>query len=127
MSRILFALIAAATACGLAAIAWAQPTPTNPVLTVTTVPGNTATLIIAANPTRRSIRICNTGATNAVWIWPGSATIVSDYILAAVASSVITCYTPPSGITASPNATANNSFYAYTGVTAGTTVSVEEW
>jgi len=116
------AVVCAVLAATLPAIA--QNTGLNPVATATSLTGTAGQQIIASNPTRRSIRICNTGATNAVWIWPGSSatTLVSDYVLAPVTSNVPACYTPPTGVVGATGAQWNAKSSGGT-----STVSVEEW
>jgi hypothetical protein len=117
----------------------AQITQLVPVVSSGSLPANQAVQLIAPNPTRHTIRICNTGGTNALWIFPSNlpsgstlaataTAVVSDYILAAVASSVITCYTPPTGAfagNAGPFPGATNGWFGYSG--SGTTAAVEEW
>lgn len=101
----------------------AQSTFPNPVVTQTTLTG-AAAQVIAANPTRRSIRICNVGATNAIWVWPGALSPPkSAEILAPVTSNVSKCIEPPSGVVGSNGAQWNAV------ITAGSSgsVSVEEW
>lgn len=123
--RVILALLVASIAAIAAWIipAWAQTTFPGPVLTQTTLTTAAAT-IITANPTRRSIRICNVGSTTAITIWPGSLTPPkTDEILAPVTSNVTTCYTPPNGIVTSAGAQWNA---IINGGTAGS-VSVEEW
>lgn len=91
---------------------------------------NSVAQIVGTNPSRHSIRICNTGATNALWVWPGPlATVVSDYVLAPIASNVITCYTPPAGLVAGDAGARGigNSWNGHAIGTIGTTFSVEEW
>lgn len=124
--RAIFAILTAA-AIGVATWAvsplMAQSTFPNPVLTQTTLTTAAAT-VITANPTRRSIRICNVDPTNAIWIWPGSLTPPkSDDKLAPVTSNVVSCHTPPSGVVGS-NGAQWNAIVA--GGTSGS-VSVEEW
>lgn len=104
------AIVSVLVAAFLAAATWvvppslAQTTLPGPTVSAATLQASTAQVIALQNPTRRTISICNTGASNAMWIWPGgtggtAATTVSAYVLAPVTSNVIACYTPPSGLT----------------------------
>jgi hypothetical protein len=83
-------------------VAYAQSVNTNPVPVATgcTV-STTSSQCIAANPTRRSIQICNPSANVAVWIAPGSTAAVvngaGSISIPPVASNVTTCITPPTG------------------------------
>lgn len=123
------AILAMLCAAAVGVLTWAfgpalaQTTFPNPVVTQTTLTG-AAALIIAANPTRRSIRICNVGATNAIWVWPGALSPPkSAEILAPVASNVSKCIEPPAGVVGSNGAQWNA---VITGGSTGS-VSVEEW
>lgn len=143
MRRLDFGIAVFGGALTLAAMSWygaplyAQSTVINPVVSSGSLPANQSVQLVAPNPGRKSIRICNTGASNNVWIWPlnvpsgttqTAAQAVSDYVLAPLASNVISCYTPPTGIagggyekTAGPT----NGYFGYSGT--GSNVSVEEW
>jgi hypothetical protein len=127
MNRIVVPTLIAAA---IAASSWsipqlhAQATAIRPVVTTKTLTLTTASLLVTTNPTRRSIRICNTGATNAIWVWAGPASpVLSDYILAPVTSNVIACYTPPTAITND----ASQQYSAQAVGSGGSTVSIEEW
>jgi len=128
MKRIVLpTLVAAAIA---AATAYIPPsfgqgtTAIRPVVTTKTLTLTTASLLVATNGSRRSIRICNTGATNAIWVWAGPASpVLSDYILAPVTSNAIACYTPPTAITND----ASQQYSAQAVGSGGSTVSIEEW
>lgn len=136
-----FPAIVFATGLFIATVAWFCPAPrlaqaqigsASPVVTSGAIlpSTNSVAQIIGTNPTRHSIRICNTGVTNALWVWPGAlGTITSDFILAPISSNVITCYTPPTGVVAnSPGAIGmGNSFNGHAIGVNGTTYSVEEW
>jgi hypothetical protein len=87
-------------ACGMAAgiySAQAQTTFPGPIMTTITLTTTASTQIIAANPTRKLIQICNTGASNGVWIAPGPGPAVANASipLSALATLVATCYTSP--------------------------------
>ena len=95
----------------------------------------TSAQCIGTNPTRRGLQICNvgsgtggtTGQAVAIWIAPGSNVAATtgatgSYPLAAEASNVATCFTPPSGIINS----VGNSWNAIS-VTSGGTLSIYEW
>lgn len=115
----------------------AQPTILTPTVSAGSLPANQVVQLIAPNPTRRAIRICNTGPTNNLWIFPSTnpsgttlstTAAVSDYVLAPLASNVISCYTPPTGMTVNASGQANGGttgYYGYSG--SGTNASVEEW
>lgn len=136
--------IAFAAAALLGGLVWnadlthAQPTATTPTVSSGNLPANQSVQLIAPNPTRRTIRICNTGASNNLWIWPlnvpsgttqTAAQAVSDYVLAPLASNVISCYTPPTGMSAAQGGAQavgpTNGYFGYSG--SGTGASVEEW
>ena len=61
--------------------------------------------IIGANPSRHALQICNSGATNALWLMPNIATINTGAIVAPAAnvgvsvppvtSNVVACFSPP--------------------------------
>lgn len=89
-------LIAAVVACGAAlGVAWGQA---GPAVTATSIVSNTPVQIIGQNPSRKMIQICNTGATNGVWIWPGALSpTVSAYEIPPVTSNLTACYSPPTG------------------------------
>lgn len=122
------ALLAILTAAGLAVLMsvgppLAQTTGLNPFFTQTTL-ATAALQIIGQNSTRRSIRICNPGPTNAIWIWSGALSPAkSEFLLAPVTSNVITCFTPPADVSGA----AGNQWNAI--ITGGSTGSagVEEW
>lgn len=124
--RALFAMLCAAA---IGVITWAfgpalaQSTFPNPVVTQTTLAA-AALQVIGQNPTRRSIRICNVGATNAVWVWPGALSPPKSVdLLAPVTSNVVTCHSPPSGVVGSNGAQWNA---IVNGGSSGS-VTVEEW
>lgn len=123
------ALLAILTAAAIGVLTWAvgpsiaQTTFPGPVLTQTTLTTAAAT-VITANPTRRSIRICNVGPTNAIWLWPGALSPPkSAEILAPVTSNVTKCIEPPSGLIGGNGAQWN----AIINGGATGSVSVEEW
>lgn len=130
--RVLIGIIVSAVLAAATLVmpqSWAQGTFPWPVVTVTTLVAG-GQQIIGQNPSRRTIRICNTSATIALWIWPyasgaAATTLVSAYILAPVASNVITCYVPPAG-TGTDGARAGAQWAASPSGAAGS-VSVEEW
>ena len=74
-----------------------------PVVTITNVNSTASLQIIGQNPSRRSIEICNVGATNGVWIAPGAfpggaaPANMSAYEIPPVASNLSACYTLPTG------------------------------
>jgi hypothetical protein len=93
------------------------PSPTQSLTLPTTAGGTT---ILLQNPTRKAMRICNAGATNAAWICPAGVTPAANaagcFPLAAVASGVITCFTDPLFMAAPDTAQWNG--IAITGTTA---------
>ncbi len=91
--RILSFLAAGLMACAMSfGIVHAQNTNLGPVATVTSVASGPGVQIIGANPTRKSIRICNVG-TGLIWIWPGPLSPpLSAYELPALASGTTTCW-----------------------------------
>lgn len=121
------AILAILTAAAIGVAIWAVPsmaqtTFPNPVTTVTTLT-TAAAQVIAQNPTRRSIRLCNAGAT-AIWIWSGSlAPAKSGELLPPVTANVTACMTPPAGLVGSNGAQWN----AIINSGSAGTVSVEEW
>jgi hypothetical protein len=141
MRRLDFGIAAFGAALALSAAAWfvpsshAQPTIITPTISAGSLAaGTVATTLAIPNPTRHSIRICNTGSSNVVWIWPNNSstcigvTPVSGYVIAPIASNVIACYTPPTGIvgTSAGGVTGPTTGYCGNSILA-TTVSVEEW
>jgi hypothetical protein len=99
--RVILAMLCAAA---IGVLTWnfgpaiAQTTNLAPQITVTTLT-TAAASVVSANPTRRSVRVCNVGGTNAVWIWAGAPTSPKSMDeLPAVASAVVSCWTPPNGV-----------------------------
>ena len=81
-------------------VALAQAVNTNPVPVATGCQvGTASSQCIAANPTRRSIQICNPSGSITVWIAPGSTTAAANgggsVSIPPVSST--TCFTPPTG------------------------------
>lgn len=81
-----------------------------PALAQTTFPGPVATACavttssgtcINANPSRRSIEICNVGA-GVIWISPGAAAAAANggtsYLLAPVTTPTVQCYRTPTNV-----------------------------
>jgi len=72
-----------------------------PFATGVTLNTTAATSIIAANPSRAALQICNPSA-NVVWISPSTITPAANgagsYSLPAVSSGTIVCYSSPSSI-----------------------------
>ena len=100
--RAIFAMLSAAA---IGVLTWAfgpaiaQTTFPAPAVTTTTLT-TAAASVVSANPPRRSLRVCNVGGTNAIWIWPGAPTSPKSMDeLPAVASAVVSCWTPPNGVT----------------------------
>lgn len=83
-----------------------------------------STAVVAANPSRKSIQICNAGTT-VVWIWPGTSTALSAYELPALATGTTTCFSPPTGA-AGAAGSAGAAWYAAS-VSAAGLVSAFEW
>src|ERR1700691_1168030 len=81
-------------------VAFAQNTNPVPVATGCQV-GTASSQCIAANPSRRSIQICNPSASITVWIAPGSTTAAANgggsVSIPPVSSNTTTCFTPPTG------------------------------
>lgn len=97
--RILSFVVAGLLACAVSAgVVMAQVGFLAPIATVTTFSGAAAAAqIVASNPSRKSIQICNSG-TNILWIWPGNTSpAVSAYELPALSTGTTTCFTPPTG------------------------------
>ena len=122
------AIVSILVAGFLAAATWlvpgadAQSTFPGPVVTVTALSAATAAQIIGANPSRRSIQICNVGASNPVTIWPGLISpVLSGYTLPPVTSNVTACFTPPTGLAGGMGAVWNGLS------SSGTSVSVFEY
>ncbi len=98
------ALLAILTAAAIGVLTWAVPSSiaqtTFPAPAVTTTTLTTAAAsVVSANPSRRSVRVCNVGGTNAIWIWAGAPTSPKSMDeLPAVASAVVSCWTPPNGV-----------------------------
>ncbi|HZP77524.1 MAG TPA: hypothetical protein VFB45_15375 [Pseudolabrys sp.] len=96
MKSLLASLLISAALIG-AANAQGAPTQSSPLaaqsLSIPTTAGGTA--LVAANPTRRFLKICNAGATNPVWICPAGVTPAANaagcFVIAPVASNVTSC------------------------------------
>jgi hypothetical protein len=117
--------LAAAMAFGIFT-AQAQTTNLTPAVTVTSVTSAVGVQVIASNPGRKSIQICNVG-TGIVWIWPGALTpAVSAYELPALASGTTVCFTPPVFSGGPSGSGLGNSWNAQAVSTTGP-VSVFEW
>ncbi len=98
------ALLAILTAAAIGVATWAivplqaQTTALAPFVTTTALT-TTAATVVTANPTRRSVRVCNVGGTNPIWIWAGALSPAKSMDeLPAVASAVVSCWTPPNGV-----------------------------
>lgn len=120
-------LLTSAVALALGGIAYmadlghpiAQTTFPGPVATAVAVT-NAGVQLVAANPSRRAIEICNTGGTNGLWIWPGAtATPVSFREIPPVASSATTCYVSP--------LVGGGAGAAWQGMSLTTTAGIVEW
>ena len=98
---------------------------------------NTVTTIVAANPTRRGLKICNVGATNDVWIAPvnTSGTTVAPAALgagsfllsrgsAAGANVVVNCINMPADVGGGGSAVVTA---AFAGITNASTSPVTAW
>lgn len=95
MRIVRFIVAALVATCIFSGLALAQVGALGPFVTAVTIP-TSPTQIVPANPSRRSIQICNAGTT-VLWIWPGNATAVSAYELPALSSGTTVCFSPPTG------------------------------
>jgi hypothetical protein len=99
--------------------------------------GNSVTTIVAANPTRRGIKICNVGATNDVWIAPvntsgttvapaalGAGSFVLSRNSAAAANVVNNCINMPADVGGGGSAVVTAGF---AGITNAATSPVTVW
>ena len=102
--------------------------------------GNSVTTIVAANPTRRGLKICNVGATNDVWIAPvnTSGTTVAPAALgagsfllsrnsAAAANVVNNCINMPADVTGGSATTPTVVTAGFAGITNASTSPVTVW
>jgi hypothetical protein len=107
----------------------AQTTFNGPVMTTITLTTTASTQIIAANPSRRLIQICNVGASNGVWIAPTVPAVANASIpLSALATLVATCYTsPPIGIGGSAAGGGNGAAWNAIAPTTNVTLVIMEW
>jgi hypothetical protein len=119
-------LLAGAMAAGIFT-ATAQTTFTGPVMTTVTLTTTASTQIIAANPSRRLIQICNVGASNGVWIAPTVPAVANASIpLSALSTLVDTCYTSPP-VANPPAGGGNGAAWNAIAPTTNVTLIVLEW
>ena len=110
--------------------ATAQSTFTGPVMTTVTLTTTASTQIIAANPSRRLIQICDVGASNGVWIAPTVPAVANASIpLSALSTLVSTCYTsPPSpGLQGTGGGGGNGAAWNAIAPTTNVTLVILEW
>jgi len=124
------AIMSVATAFVLAvmlAVSWhinqpkAQPTLALPFATVTTGV-TTSTQIVGANPTRRSIQICNAGTGNVFALPVGSGTPANNNGLPI---TTLTCFTQPTVTASGTSGSGGAAWNAF--ATASTNILVLEW
>jgi hypothetical protein len=128
------AVLAVAAVVFLAGPSRSQPTASLPFATAVTV-ANSSTLVVAANPSRRGLKICNVGATNDVWIAPintsGAPIVVAalgagSFLLsrnsAAAANVTNNCLNMPADVGGAAVATAG-----FNGITNASTSPVTVW
>ena len=124
------AIMSVATALALAvmlAVSWhvdrlaAQPTLALPFATVTTGV-TTSTQIVGANPTRRSIQICNAGTGNVFALPVGSGTPANNNGLPI---TTLTCFTQPTVTASGTSGSGGAAWNAF--ATASTNILVLEW
>lgn len=102
LSAVLCAITVAALAY-MVSIAWAQPTNLGPTFTVTALTTAATNNAVPANPSRRSILLCNSSQTaaNLISFTTGNLTPTATngiLIPATPAQGVLSCFSPPSGI-----------------------------
>ena len=119
----IFAVAALAT---LGVVYWgpvtkAQPTLALPFATVTTGV-TTSTQIVGANPTRRSIQICNPGTGNVFALPAGSGTPAANNGLPI---TTLTCFTQPTVTASGTSGSGGAAWNAF--ATASTNILVLEW
>ena len=99
----------------------AQPTLALPFATVTTGV-TTSTQIVGANPTRRSIQICNAGTGNVFALPVGSGTPANNNGLPI---TTLTCFTQPTVTASGTSGSGGAAWNAF--ATASTNILVLEW
>jgi hypothetical protein len=137
------AVIAIVTA-GLCAAAYvgslkAQVGANLPFVTGVTVQ-NSVTTVVAANPSRRGLKICNVGATNDVWIAPinttgtpvapaalGAGSFLLSRGSAAGANVVVNCLNMPADVTGGSATTPTVVTAGFAGITNAATSPVTVW
>ena len=128
LTAIAFATLCFLTTIYMTVVGVTQTTQLVPNVTVTAVSSTAVTQIIAANPARKGLQICNVTSGGAIWIWPG-ATTVSAYVLAAMTSNVPVCW--PSASVRFDSATGGNAngqaWSAEAAAANNLSVSVFEW
>jgi hypothetical protein len=101
MRNLKIALLSVAVLLTASGIAFAQATNPSPLVTQSATVATTAggQTLVLANPTRRFLQICNSGATNPVWICPAGVTPAANAAgcipLAQVASNAAVCTSFP--------------------------------
>ena len=110
------------------AVAQAPNTNPQPVATGCQV-GTASSQCIAANPSRKSIQICNPSASIVVWIAPNPTTAAANgggsVSIAPVSSNVTSCFTPPTG--AGGNTTNVGAQWNAIAVTTPTSLTIYEY
>ena len=99
----------------------AQPTLALPFATVTTGV-TTSTQIVGANPSRRSIQICNPGTGNVFALPAGAGTPANNNGLPI---TTLTCFTPPTVTASGTSGGGGAAWNAF--ATASTNILVLEW
>jgi hypothetical protein len=101
---------------------------------------NSVTTIVAANPSRRGLKICNVGATNDVWIAPvntsgttvapaalGAGSFLLSRSSAAGANVVVNCLNTPADVTGGSATTPTVVTAGFAGITNAATSPVTVW